>query len=370
MPKLSSTIETDDGEQKTSTNPLKVGIITFHHTTNYGARLQAYALATRLKMLGHQVEIIDYRPVKAIVTYAKALWWNKSFLQNTVKYLKFKLFLYKYMPTCKKTYYSAKSLKEKCFPYDILMCGSDEIWNIKSTVGFDKSFFLDFADVNFSKKCSYAVSVGHLESFEAHQKVISLMLNEFSHVSVRDSNTLRILRDECNVHAVKVLDPTFLIDFASLLQSNPIKGAYILIYGPLTFEEQCYVKSIANERRLQIISVGYKNSCSDKNFISAGVEQWLTLFEGSSLVCTVFYHGVIFAIKYRKKFFVFMRPKKNTKILDLLADIGLENRMFDMQNSVVGPKTESWDVSLPTKSIDIIDNRIDESIVFLRRCFE
>ena len=37
---------------------MKVGILTFHNAHNYGAVLQAYALKTCVKQLGHEVRIV------------------------------------------------------------------------------------------------------------------------------------------------------------------------------------------------------------------------------------------------------------------------------------------------------------------------
>lgn len=42
---------------------MKIGILTFHWATNYGAILQAYALQNYLKDRGHNVEIINYKPL-------------------------------------------------------------------------------------------------------------------------------------------------------------------------------------------------------------------------------------------------------------------------------------------------------------------
>ena len=42
-------------------NTLKVGTLTFHRTTNYGAVLQTYALQQVLKELDVESEVIDYR---------------------------------------------------------------------------------------------------------------------------------------------------------------------------------------------------------------------------------------------------------------------------------------------------------------------
>lgn len=40
---------------------MKVGIITFHAATNYGAVLQAFALQKYIMSMGHKCVLIDYR---------------------------------------------------------------------------------------------------------------------------------------------------------------------------------------------------------------------------------------------------------------------------------------------------------------------
>mgnify|MGYP001027316730 FL=1 len=41
---------------------MKVGILTFHRATNYGAVLQAYALIQYLINQGYDARIVDYKP--------------------------------------------------------------------------------------------------------------------------------------------------------------------------------------------------------------------------------------------------------------------------------------------------------------------
>ena len=42
---------------------MKIGILTFHWSNNYGAVIQAYALLSKLKEFGHEAYIIDRRMV-------------------------------------------------------------------------------------------------------------------------------------------------------------------------------------------------------------------------------------------------------------------------------------------------------------------
>lgn len=39
----------------------KIGILTFHRTTNFGSLLQTYGLFKKIENLGYDCEIIDYR---------------------------------------------------------------------------------------------------------------------------------------------------------------------------------------------------------------------------------------------------------------------------------------------------------------------
>lgn len=43
---------------------MKIGILTFHWATNYGAVLQTYALQSFLENEGHEVVVINYKPSK------------------------------------------------------------------------------------------------------------------------------------------------------------------------------------------------------------------------------------------------------------------------------------------------------------------
>ena len=39
----------------------RIGLLTFHDTTNFGSWLQTYALYEKVRQLGYNAEIIDYR---------------------------------------------------------------------------------------------------------------------------------------------------------------------------------------------------------------------------------------------------------------------------------------------------------------------
>ena len=70
---------------------MKVGILTYHSSDNYGAFLQSYALATALQeTTGHNVDIIDYTMRKAASMNRTMVNFNRreilSFFFNLHKY--------------------------------------------------------------------------------------------------------------------------------------------------------------------------------------------------------------------------------------------------------------------------------------------
>ena len=84
---------------------MKIGIITLHYALNAGAVLQAFALQSYLKSLGHEVEFIDYVP--------KHQYSLRSFIAKSpyVMYNKWKDIYYGEKYTRKKT--STKYLNEE-----------------------------------------------------------------------------------------------------------------------------------------------------------------------------------------------------------------------------------------------------------------
>lgn len=58
---------------------MKICTITCHDVYNVGASLQAYAMQTYLKLLGHDVKIIDYNRI----IYRSITGWISSETPNT-----------------------------------------------------------------------------------------------------------------------------------------------------------------------------------------------------------------------------------------------------------------------------------------------
>ena len=141
----------------------RVGVITFHNYDNYGAILQSYALQKKLREIGTQPEIIDYRcdyisnPFRLVNLKKKGLF---NYIYGAIGHICYIPRRFKCNRFRKHMRYSQPVTQGKMQPvagkYDIYIAGSDQIWDYKLT-NFDTTYFLDFVKKG-KKKCSYAAS--------------------------------------------------------------------------------------------------------------------------------------------------------------------------------------------------------------------
>jgi hypothetical protein len=366
---------------------MKIGILTFHHVDNYGATLQAVALWSFLNSQGFDVEIIDYRPYKVVLHYCKTLKpirkrkgmkendkiritdirINENAPANLRRAWRMRRFLLSNVRLSDKKVYLQQKLEYFRNKYDVVICGSDQIWCVDTFFrGFDSSFFLDFIDNNTTRKVSYAASLGNSRSFSKYQKEICNYLNQYQTILVRDSNSAQVIANECSLQATKVLDPTFLINYDQIQQSLKIQDKYILLYTQDILEpaEEDFAKLVAETYNLKIVSIGQYNRIADINITDASPGEWVGAHWQASYIMTNTFHGTVFSLISQKPFTVFVPPHKLTKIKDLLGDLGLENRLFSNQNN---PQVENEDIfNIDYTSVSkILDSKILESKKYL-----
>ena len=60
-----------------------IGLITYHAAYNYGSVLQAYATQSTITDMGHDVTVIDYRPLEG-ERYYERLYWRGLGLKSSL----------------------------------------------------------------------------------------------------------------------------------------------------------------------------------------------------------------------------------------------------------------------------------------------
>lgn len=303
---------------------MKIGIVTTYDELNFGAYLQAYSLSKFIESLGHNVELVNYKSLEYKIAELKATYKIKNpiyLLKVFYKSIKFNRVLS--LLNISKNFNNIKEIND--YSYDLLIFGSDEIWNLNNALGgiIDTYFF---GDGLAGKKISYAASFGSTDIYDGKISSIKNMLLDFSSISVRDQNSKDIVSKISNMPVDIVLDPTFLIDH-NVPKPN-LEDKYIFYYylgNNKNLEDEMI--TFAKEKSLDIISFGYKSK-RFKNIISIDPFEWLSYLKYSDFVVTNMFHGTVFSILFGKKFMVDITDYRKNKLEFLINMFELKYRKY------------------------------------------
>ncbi len=335
---------------------MKTGILTFHCACNYGAVLQCYALKTYIASLGHDVSVIDYRP-KAIADGYKWLdirrFWGRTpsrFIEKTraelkvitsrrARYTRFAEFVASRLNLSPRVFEADSSVLQD---YDLIIVGSDQVWNTAITRGYDPLYWGEFKRAK-AKLISYAAS---MEDGAIDEKEVSARLRNFDRVSVREFSLAERLTPLVGSGEVAdVVDPTLLLgrDKWDELQGRGIDGDYLLFYQVRRSPEAYKAaEDLAKKKGLRFICVSAKPELENSpELAAASVEDFVTAFRNASYIVTTSFHGTAFSLIYEKDFISYeVEDGKGSRQRDLLVAVGLEDRIT---SSPEGLEPISWE---------------------------
>lgn len=146
---------------------MKIGIVTYHRTLNYGAVMQSLATRFALEEMGHEVYYVDYWP-----DYHRRLYECFSFRRFVRCIFKFHAVSYLKMSVWKKRRHDnfdvffKRYIYPYCRPidenYDVVIYGSDQIWRKQIALRTYNPFYFGKNDINTKHHVSYAASMGIL----------------------------------------------------------------------------------------------------------------------------------------------------------------------------------------------------------------
>lgn len=327
---------------------MKVGIITFHASHNYGSMLQAYALQQTVLSLGHECEIINlrtaiqkslYKPFFKLPGWRrkiKALAYPKLAYADYRKHRLFEDFLQKNLILTDNEYHSATELAAANLDFDAYISGSDQIWNT-GCWDFDTAYFLDFCTKG--KKIAYATSMGPSPLSDVTNLlygVIQRAIKDYDAVSVREAGSAKMIKNITGNNVVITADPTLLISkqqWDSLAGELPIVGGeYILLYTPWQDKHKALYEiaaKTAEEKQIKVICTipdGYRlwyKRNNFKYFTAVGPIEFLNLLKYSQAVLCGSFHAVVFSLIFGKPFYAY-KGIADSRISHLLKLIGLE----------------------------------------------
>ena len=306
---------------------MKIGTITFHWATNYGAVLQAYALQKYLTQLGHEVQIIDYCP--SLIKIKQNLDALKNRDSNYFKQKKeLKEFRETYLKISDKHYSSHKQLIKNSHVYDCIIAGSDQIWNESFTLrGEGKvtlSYFLDFANDNINR-IAYAVSFGFHTPSKQYIDAVANEIKKFSFISVRESDGIGIV-DAFGLQSCVVCDPTALLskdDFLEIANHSKGNGKAVFAY---------ILRNNQNDSWKADRYVGCKYGLTiEENIFNGSMGEWLSSILESQIVVTNSFHGIMMSLIMNKPFVALTvnGSGMNSRITTLLSHVGLSSRLVE-----------------------------------------
>ena len=323
---------------------MKIGILTFHRAENFGAVFQCYALQQFLRSTGCDVEIIDYRNKNIEKGYSlfplrltTAMELAKSVIQSLLtfsmrlkKKKKYKEFRTKYFELSPNVYIDS-SFSSK---YDIIICGSDQIWNPRLTRVFDENYFLCF-DTPVTKIAYGASSEKkdyHL--LDGKKEKLCSSFSVYKALSVREKEFSDYLNDLLGIKFEIVIDPTFLIDkdiYYKLAISPKIQN-YVLVYN-LVYSMQAinFANLLARKKGLKVIvvSAGFKPKFRAKNeLMCLGPQELLGYIANAEYVVTTSFHGLALSLILNKQVYV-AKIKYGMRLMNLIEDLNLECRVLD-----------------------------------------
>lgn len=336
---------------------MKTGTITFHAPNNNGSFLQAYALQTVLqsKIGGMKNEIIDFcserqrrqysvfRTPKSVGDIGRNMISFIHYNDLKSRYECFEQMRKEHLILSKKCV-TEKEAYEVAASYDMLICGSDQIWNTEAR---------DYSDVYFmagveKKKISYAASFGsHIESINKNK--VRDNISSFEHISVREKAGKEFLKELLpNKEAELVCDPTLLlrkVEYSKLVKKESVKGPYIFLYT-INYGDEILqaAQKLSRETKIPVYAPFTGYSCVKcrkygiKVLYDVGPAEFLWLIENATYTCSNSFHGIAFSIIFEKQF---CRPicvnqggtlERDDRIDNLLNQLELEDRTVNYRD--------------------------------------
>lgn len=315
----------------------KIGIITLNGESNYGNRLQAYALQRAVVELGAHPETIV--PVSSLDTVKKRTKYTIGRLP---------------LPHARIAYWRMLAEKEKVFApfskeyirtrrvsddlsiiaddYDVFITGSDQVWNPDRVKGSSVNL-LGFAPAE--KRASYAASFGVTEIPEDKRQLYADHLSKFRYLSVREERGVELVDQLVSKKAKLVVDPTMLVpkqEWSELCRGyeHLAEEKYIVVYTlrPLAKDVETSIQQYAKDQGLSVYRI--MGDLYDKGHHIPDPAEFIARIKYAAAVLTDSFHASVFSIIMHTPFVAFRRAdsKMESRLQTLVDRFHLPGAMY------------------------------------------
>src|SRR5438128_9147989 len=307
---------------------VKIGVLTFHRSINYGSYWQARCLAEGLRARGYDAELLDHdcdRVRRAELRCA----FQPELPRRTPRTL-----LKSYAAKARKFAEAMAALPlsrsfsldapQRAGSYDAIVVGSDEVWNFRHPWYGSRPIFFG-EKLQTGRLVSYAASFGNHSAWDGIDPQWARKLDSFSKLSVRDENSWHLVRRGTRREPVLVLDTC--LQFGNLIASQVTHTdrRFAVVYGhgfPAWLKKR--IRAWADRRGIDLLSVGYRNDWADEQLIACGPVEFAHIMAAAQAVVTNFFHGCVFALLHGKPWVSYPSDYRSIKIPDLAATLGAE----------------------------------------------
>lgn len=308
---------------------MKIGILTFHWATNYGAVLQAYALQSYLEGLGHVAEIINYKPRLYDYNLCEFI-RNREFLclkdyvNKRKKEESLAVFREKYLHQTERVL-SIRCISVIASRYDAIISGSDQVLNPSFLLSGEgkgivtPTYFLGFPFNG--KRIGYALSFGCVIYPDNSKIIASKFIKNFDYISVRENTGVGIVKSMGRDDASVVPDPTLLMN--STFYRRLADEADISVQQPYVY---CFFIRNVKERKRAVNSMLYgRNTIWNNENGDYTMQGWLSKIKNADFVVTDSFHCVVMCLKFHTPFVV---------VTELKGNVGMNDRLYTLLGKI------------------------------------
>lgn len=332
----------------------RIGVVSYNiysNFTNYGSALQSWAINRKINQLGYYAMLVDYCPEilkdKDPLNPVKNMWDQDEISRKMCElsmpaieknYYKFDRFYHEQFNRTNK--YTADNFNEivRKDKIDGFVCGSDTIFCIDE-FGFDDGYYANYECMK-KNTVSYATSFGDSHFDDESYAILNNRLRNFNALGLRENQMVPYVKSVTDVKVQRTIDPTLLLtdkDYDTIIADKLVNEKYLLLYvRRYNPQMEAYAEQLASKHGWKIVEISLRATNADKEnrimLYEAGVEEFLSLVKHAEFVVTNSYHGMIFAVQYRRYFNVFSREQCDTKIIELLELLGLSDRLIKCTN--------------------------------------